>query len=132
MQGADKPGVGLLAVTNRGTTPLTVQGWPIPSFTNLSGAPAAIPVEQVLIPGEGPSITLQPGQTAFAGVQLALGDAASGSAIGSMKVEVPGGASAEATLIGTDGRPISDPGSLKVSSAKVGTLQPTAQGVLVF
>ena len=36
------------------------------------------------------------------------------------------------TFIGTDGQPIADLTKLKVSEAKVGTMQPAAQGVTVF
>ena len=127
-----KPGLGLLTVTNEGTTPLTFQGWPKLSFTTPADELAAIPVEQKLVPGEGPSITLEPGGTAFAGVQLDVGDETGSVAIGSMTAELPGATPAEVTFIGTDGRPIADTSSLKVSEAEVGTLQPAAQGVLTF
>ncbi|GGN09643.1 hypothetical protein GCM10011609_56750 [Lentzea pudingi] len=129
MQG--KPGLGLLTATNQGTAPITFQGWPKLAFTNPANQPAAIPVEQKLVPGEGPSITLQPGQTAFAGVKLDVDDANS-SAINEMTVELPGMVPAKVAFIGTDGRPIADMSKLKVSEAEVGTMQPAAQGVTVF
>ncbi len=130
MQG--KPGLGLLAATNQSTGPITFQGWPKLSFTNAANQPAAIPVEQKLVPGEGPSITLQPGQTAFAGVRLAVGDDANSFAINEMTAELPGLVPAKVTFVGTDGQVIADPGKLKVSKAEVGTMQPVTQGVLVF
>ncbi|HEX7305859.1 DUF4232 domain-containing protein [Lentzea sp.] len=129
MQG--KPGLGLLTATNRGSAPVTFQGWPKLSFTNAAGEPAAIPVEQKLVPGEGPSITLQPGQTAFAGVLMDL-DGGNSFALNEMTAELPGTAPAKVTFIGTDGQPIADVGKLKVSEVKVGTMQPAAQGVTVF
>ncbi|WP_439659676.1 DUF4232 domain-containing protein [Lentzea sp. HUAS TT2] len=130
MQG--KPGLGLLAATNQGTAPITFQGWPKLAFTNPANEPAAIPVEQKLVPGEGPSITLQPGQTAFAGVQLDVDDDANSFAINEMTAELPGMVPVKVTFIGTDGQPIADMTKLKVSEAKVGTMQPATQGVLVF
>lgn len=130
MQG--KPGLGLLTATNQGTAPITFQGWPKLAFTNPANQPAAIPVEQKLVPGEGPSITLQPGQTAFAGVKLDVENDAGSFAINEMTVELPGMAPAKVTFIGTDGRPIADLTTLKVSEAEVGTMQPAAQGVTVF
>jgi hypothetical protein len=130
MQG--KPGLGLLAATNQGTAPITFQGWPKLAFTNPANQPAAIPVEQKLVPGEGPSITLQPGQTAFAGVQLDVDDDAGSFAINEMTAELPGMAPVKVAFVGTDGQPIADLTRLKVSEAKVGTMQPAAQGVLVF
>jgi hypothetical protein len=129
MQG--KPGLGLLAATNQSTAPITFQGWPKLTFTNPANQPAAIPVEQKLVPGEGPSITLQPGQTAFAGVQLDVDDADS-AAINEMTAELPGLAPAKVTFVGTDGQVIADTTRIKVSEAKVGTMQPVTQGVLVF
>ncbi|MDT7784284.1 MAG: hypothetical protein QOF58_2703 [Pseudonocardiales bacterium] len=130
MQG--KPGLGLLAATNQGKAPITFQGWPKLAFTNPANQPAAIPVEQKLVPGEGPSITLQPGQTAFAGVQLDVDDDANSFAINEMTAELPGLVPAKVQFIGTDGQPIADTTKLKVSEAKVGTMQPVTQGVLVF
>ena len=130
MQG--KPGLGLLTATNQGSAPITFQGWPKLAFTNPANQPAAIPVEQKLVPGEGPSITLQPGQTAFAGVLLDLDDNANSFAINEMTAELPGLVPAKVTFIGTDGQPIADLTRLKVSEAKVGTMQPAAQGVTVF
>jgi len=129
MQG--KPGLALLAATNQGTGPITFQGWPKLAFTNAAGGPAAIPVEQKLVPGEGPSITLQPGQTAFAGVQFDTDDTTS-FAINEMTVELPGMVPAKVKFIGTDGQPIADVSSMRVSEAKVGTMQPATQGVLLF
>ncbi|SER18666.1 Protein of unknown function [Lentzea xinjiangensis] len=130
MQG--KPGLGLLAATNQGSAPITFQGWPKLSFTDAAGERAAIPVEQKLVPGEGPSITLQPGQTAFAGVQLDVDDDTKSVAINEMTAELPGVPPAKVAFIGTDGRPISDLGTMKVSEAEVSTMQPSSQGVLAF
>ncbi|MCX2949229.1 DUF4232 domain-containing protein [Lentzea sp. NEAU-D7] len=130
MQG--KPGLGLLAATNQGTAPITFQGWPKLAFSNPANQPAAIPVEQKLVPGEGPSITLQPGQTAFAGVQLDVDDDANSFAINEMTAELPGMTPVKVAFIGTDGQPIADLTKMKVSEVKVGTMQPVAQGVLVF
>ncbi|MET9226317.1 DUF4232 domain-containing protein [Lentzea sp. NPDC003310] len=130
MQG--KPGLGLLAATNQGTAPITFQGWPKLAFTNPAGEPAAIPVEQELVPGEGPSITLQPGQTAFAGVQLDVDGDANSFAVNEITAELPGMVPVKVTVIGTDGQPVADLTKLKVSEAKVGTMQPATQGVLVF
>ncbi|WP_394617961.1 DUF4232 domain-containing protein [Lentzea sp. JNUCC 0626] len=129
MQG--KPGLGLLTATNQGSAPITFQGWPKLAFTNPANEPAAIPVEQKLVPGEGPSITLQPGQTAFAGVLFEMDDANS-FALNEMTAELPGMTPAKVTFVGTDGQPIADMSKLKVSEAKVGTMQPAAQGVTVF
>lgn len=129
MQG--KPGLGLLALTNSGADVLTLQGWPKLRFTNPAGQPAAIPVEQKLVPGEGPSITLRPGQTAFAGVRFDTDDANS-FAINTMDVELSKAGTAQVSFIGTDGQPMNDTTGLKVSEAEVGTWQPVSQGVLVF
>ncbi|SDF81788.1 Protein of unknown function [Lentzea fradiae] len=128
----DKPGLGLLAATNEGSAPITVQGWPKLAFTNPAGEAVAIPVERKLVPGEGPPITLQPGQTAFAGVKLDEDDDTKSFAIDEMTAELPGLTPATVRFVGTDGKPVTGPGRIKVSDAEVGTLQPVAQGVLVF
>ncbi|HUQ60157.1 DUF4232 domain-containing protein [Lentzea sp.] len=127
----EKPGLGLLATKNAGTAPITVQGWPKLSFSDPTGVPMAIPVKRELVPGEGPSITLRPGQTAWAGVRLESDDSDS-RALNVLSVELPGSAPAKVTIIGTNGQEVIDTTKIKVSSAKVGTLQPITQGVLTF
>ncbi|MFD9698625.1 DUF4232 domain-containing protein [Lentzea sp. NPDC059081] len=129
MQG--KPGLGLLALKNAGAAPTKVQGWPKLSFSDPTGTPMAIPVKRELVPGEGPEITLQPGQSAWAGVLLESNDADS-RALNVLSVEVSGSAPAKVKIIGTSGQEVIDTTKIKVSTAKVGTLQPITQGVLTF
>ncbi len=99
-----EPGLGLPAAPNQGTAPVTFRGWPKLAFTNAAGEPAALPVEQKPVPGEGPSITLQPGQTAFAGVRLDVDGDANSFAINEMTAELPGMTPAKVGFIGTDGQ----------------------------
>ncbi|MEV6902414.1 DUF4232 domain-containing protein [Amycolatopsis sp. NPDC051372] len=127
-------GLGLLALENTGKEPVTIQGWPTLQFLAADNSPLEVPTRNVDIPGAGPSITLRPGTNAFAGVKWETGDKGSTDTFvaTTLKLTPPHGTSATVVdVIGTDGKKVGYP-ELDVTSVKVGTLQPSTQGVLVF
>jgi hypothetical protein len=127
-------GLGLLALTNTGKRKVTVQGWPTLTFRNAADEPLAVPTHQVKIPGAGPSITIRPGETAFAGVKWASGDKGSTSTYVATSIELtPPGATdpVNVNIIGVNGQ-TGGYTEFDLTSVQVGTLQPAAQGVLVF
>lgn len=127
-------GLGLLTLTNTGTGPVAVQGWPTLTFRNAANEPLAVPTRKVNIPGAGPSITIKPGETAFAGVKWASGDKGSTSTYVATSVEItPPGATGPVNvdIIGVNGQ-TGGYTEFDLTSVQVGTLQPAAQGVLVF
>lgn len=127
-------GLGLLALENTGKDPVTIQGWPALQFLAADNSPLKVPTQNVDIPGAGPSITLRPGTNAFAGVKWETGDKASTDTFvaTTLKLTPPHGTSATVVdVIGTDGKKVGYP-EFDVTSVKVGTLQPSTQGVLVF
>ena len=127
-------GLGLLSVQNNGKAKATIDGWPTLTFLNAANEPVAVPVKKVNIPGAAGSITLAPGQNAFAGVKWTDGDKASASTFVATTIEVtpPGSSTAVvANVIGTNGKKQSYY-EFDITSVQVGTLQPSTQGVLVF
>jgi hypothetical protein len=129
-----RAGLGLLALTNAGQQPVTVQGWPTLEFRNAADEYLAVPIRKVNVPGAGPSITIAPGRTAFAGVRWATGDKAAANTFvaTSIRLTPPGGTqSVNVDIIDVNGH---SGGYVEfdITSAQVGTLQPAAQGVLVF
>ena len=127
-------GLGLLAITNSGRTPATVNGWPTLTFRNAANETVAVPVKKVNIPGTPTAITLQPGRTAFAGVTWTSGDKASAATFVATTLDVTApGAKNEvpATVIGTDGKK-QGYYEFDITSVQVGTVQPSTEGVLVF
>ncbi|HVV23593.1 MAG TPA: DUF4232 domain-containing protein, partial [Pseudonocardiaceae bacterium] len=127
-------GLGLLALTNTSKRAVTVRGWPTLSFLNAANETVSVPVHKVAIPGAGPSITIGPGETAFAGVQWTVGDKADPKTFVATTVRMtpPGTIGwVDVHIIGTDGEPDGYP-EFDITAAKIGTLQPSSQGVLVF
>lgn len=127
-------GLGLLALTNTGTQTVTIKGWPTLTFLNQANEPVGVSVQNVSVPGAGPSIPIGPGQTAFAGVKWVVGDKADPktAVATSLSLTPPGGSKAiNVNVIGTNGQ---SGGYIEFdfTSAQVGTLQPSSQGVLVF
>jgi hypothetical protein len=129
-----KAGLGLLALTNTGARQVVVRGWPTLVFLNAADEPVAVPMRKVDVPGAGPSITVGPGETAFAGLRWAVGDKADTSTFvaTSMRLTPPGGGTAvNVNIIGVDGQ-TGGYTEFDLTSAQIGTLQPSSQGVLVF
>ena len=127
-------GLGLLSVTNSGKAKQTLNGWPTLAFLNAANETMSVPVRKVNVPGAGTSITLAPGQTAFAGVKWTDGDKGSASTFvaTTLKVTPPGATGpVVANVIGMDGKNKSYY-EFDITSVQVGTLQPSTQGVLVF
>jgi len=127
----EKPGLALLTATNSGSSSLTVVGWPRLSFTTTAGEPAEVVVEQVPLPQEPRPIELRPGQTAFAGVRLLVDDRIRTAAIGSVVAQLDGTEEVTVNIISTTGEPLTNTGRLKARDARIGTLQPTPEDVLV-
>ena len=124
------PGSEILVVTNKGTTPLTVDGWPTLSFLNAANGSLAVPVQKVSQPGAATRTTIQPGQSAFAGVKLILGDKGDNttSVATTTNLTIPGAPTTVVSLIGDDGHAAAYP-ELDLKSVQVGTFQPSMQGV---
>jgi Protein of unknown function (DUF4232) len=129
-----RSGLGLLAVTNAAKHPVAVQGWPTLRFYNSADESLAVPVRKVDIPGAGPKITIGPGETAFAGVRWTVGDKADPKTFvaTSVRLTPPGGSQpVTVNVIGMDGQ-IAEFPEFDLTTAEIGTLQPSSQGVLVF
>jgi hypothetical protein len=123
-------GAEILTITNKGSQPLTINGSPEFTFFGADNSKLPVPVQKVNQPGAASPITLQAGQSAFAGVKLVIGDkAASNTYVATTtKVAVPGTATVVVSLIGDNGKAAGYP-ELALKSVQVGTFQPAMQGV---
>jgi hypothetical protein len=129
-----RAGLGLLALTNTSGQPVRVQGWPVVAFYNAADEPVAVPIRKVSVPGAGPSVTVGPGETAFAGLRWTVGDKADPKTfVATTLTLTPPGTTGAVTVhvIGSDGTEEDAP-EFDVRTAEVGTVQPSSQGVLVF
>jgi hypothetical protein len=129
-----RAGLALLALTNTTKHVVTLRGWPTLLFLNAANETVPVPVRQVAVPGAGPVIPIGPGETAFAGVQWTVGDKSDPKTfvVTGLRLIPPGGTgSVGVAVVGEDGLP-GGYTEFDLTSAKVGTLQPSSQGVLVF
>jgi hypothetical protein len=129
-----RAGLGLLTLTNTGRRAETVHGWPTLAFLNAANEPVPVPVRQVNVPGKGSPIIVGPGETVFAGVRWVVGDKADPRTFvaTTVRMTLAGAAtSSNVRIIGENGQ---SGGYVEfdLTSAQVGTVQPSSQGVLVF
>ena len=128
-----KPGTFLLAMTNNSDKACELGGWVDLTPTNAKGEPTDVPTQNVEVPGPPEHLTLESGKTAFAGVQTEQGSKADGDAkVATGFTAKPSNMDGEvnANVINTHGSN-DEPVELPIKSLKVGTLQPTSQGVLL-
>jgi uncharacterized protein DUF4232 len=131
----DRPGILLMAVTNNSKGTCELNGYVDLVPTNMKGDQLHdVPKENVAVPGEPVDISLAPGESAFAGVRIELGDKADPNTMVAtgFEAKLPGTAgTTSAEVIGTEG---TSPQYFEfpIKSMQVGSLQPAAQGVTVF
>lgn len=127
-----RPGSFLLAVTNTSQQTCEVDGWPNVVGQNMKGDPLTeVPTATVEVPGAPTATTLEPGETAFAGLHAELGDKSDpntyvASGFTAYLPDIGGGINAD---------PRTDPTgeesfALPVKSLRIGSLQPSSQGVV--
>ncbi len=127
-------GIAMLALTNKGAKDCSLRGWAGFSFLAANDSPIAVKVSKVAQPGPGAEIVLKPGRTAFAGFKWTTCDKGDASChvVTTVQVTPPGvGSPVVADFIGANGgdEKVTE---LPLASARVGTLQPSAQGVVAW
>ena len=125
-----QPGDEILEITNSGSGPLVLNGSPKLTFLAEDNSTLNVPQQHVDQPGAATSITLQPGQTAFAGVKLVAGDKSDPSTFvaTTTTLTLPGAAPVNVTLSDANGKVVGYP-ELDLKSVQIGTFQPASQGV---
>lgn len=126
----------LIAVTNTSNHSCTVDGYLDLSGQNAAGESRDIPVQDVKVPGPPVNVTIKPGQTAFAGMTVQLGDPGSPATqvLTGFSATVPGARDASPTdMLAIDGTAVQDEQdpTIPVDWVQVGTLQPTSEGVFI-
>ncbi|GAB7051515.1 DUF4232 domain-containing protein [Catenuloplanes indicus] len=127
-------GVALLAITNASDRPCTLDGWPTLGLRAADDSALKVPVEEVQQPGPATPTALDPGETAFAGFKWTICDlGAAGCAVATTLTVMPpgGGTPVNATLTGVEGGDQAVE-RLPVSGLRVGTIQPSTQGVVAW
>ncbi|MDP9795168.1 hypothetical protein J2S43_003680 [Catenuloplanes nepalensis] len=127
-------GVALLAITNASDAACALDGWPTLGLLAADDSAIKVPVEEVAQPGPATATALDPGETAFAGFKWTACDlgAADCKVATTLTVMPPGGGTpVNATITGVEGgdQAVEE---LPVSGLRVGTIQPSTQGVVAW
>ncbi|GLZ31532.1 hypothetical protein Lesp02_37200 [Lentzea sp. NBRC 105346] len=127
-----QPDVGkaIVSLTNHGSKSCPLKGNPEITFTLSDGRPVNVPVEKVPQPGRGADFTVQPGETAYAGLKWTACEGADCQKVEGIRVGLPVGGTLVARWFGSDGA--QQMAAVPVKTAQVGTLQQAAQGVIAW
>jgi hypothetical protein len=124
--------MALLQVTNKSAQACRMVGWATVALWNAANRPVDVPSGNVLEPSGPTPIDLAPGSTASAGVRWTFCDKGKADcpAGNTLKVRLPGDTTdviAKLTdFVGTDGN------NITMAGLQIGTLQPSAQGVVAW
>jgi hypothetical protein len=129
----DDPDLALLNLVNTTGHPVTWKGSPRVAFRNAHDDTLAVPVVNLDVPGPADSITVAPGGGVFGALRLVRGDKQDEHTFVATTIEIglPGGGALvvpEVSLANgkTDAQTYAE---YDITSVKVGTLQPIANGV---
>ncbi|GAA3395920.1 DUF4232 domain-containing protein [Cryptosporangium minutisporangium] len=122
------PAVGLVALTNKGTRPCSLSGWPTVNLTR-GGAAVGVPTMNVNQPRTPVAVALAPQRSAFAGLQWrSCPPTATGCRTGDgFRVGAPGSGSATAELAGFS---TAEQKGFAVSRIMIGAIQPTTTDII--
>jgi hypothetical protein len=130
----DRPGVLLMSLTNSSQHVCTVHGYVELVGTDMAGEELTqVSTASVAIPGVAEDVTLDPGESAFAGVHIEPGNKADASTFVATGFNAyppsSDGGMVNANIIGTNGDG-DQYFEFPMRSMEIGTLQPSRQGVL--
>ncbi|MFV2083097.1 DUF4232 domain-containing protein [Micromonospora sp. LOL_021] len=126
-------GVAMLELTNDSAAPCQLDGWVTLAFERADRSPVDVAQRQVEQPGPPVATDLDPGESAFAGVKWATCDPASTdcAVATTVRVGAPGDSTTVvARTVGLDGEEAV--GELPVADVQIGSIQPSAQGVVAW
>ncbi|RRO12753.1 DUF4232 domain-containing protein [Saccharopolyspora rhizosphaerae] len=131
LQAQPDPSRYLLTTTNTSDQACRLGGWVALTPKDMTDEPIEqVPSTNVEVPGAPQDLTLAPGRTAFAGVHVELGDKQDSdtyvtSGVDASPTDMSG--SVNAPVRGLTPEPVTE---IPLRGLQVGTLQPSAQGVL--
>ncbi|GLY02347.1 DUF4232 domain-containing protein [Actinoplanes sp. NBRC 101535] len=123
--------MGLVTLTNESGTECGIDGWATVSLTNPANEVVDVPAENVDQPGASVAAVLKSGNSAYQGIKWTIcekGDAGCGAGNG-LSVSLGGGTGKPAEL---EGFPAPEKNGITMASLKIGTIQPSRQGVVAW
>lgn len=124
--------LALMELTNTSDQPCTVEGWATVMLTDAANETVKVPTRTVEQPGPASLITLKPGTSASAGVKWTTCDKSTADcpAGNGLKVTLPKDATTVTPTLSSF--PDATKSNLTMKELQIGTLQPSAQGVVAW
>jgi hypothetical protein len=127
-----KTRMALVTVTNKSRRTCTVEGRAAISLANAAGEVVDVPTREVNQPGPAVPITLKAGRTAFQGLKWTACDKADPSCGVGNTLLFNLEASTDGPVARLVGFPAAERSGITMNSMSIGTLQPSAQGVVAW
>ncbi|MEV6346969.1 DUF4232 domain-containing protein [Actinoplanes sp. NPDC051851] len=122
----------MVIVTNSGKSNCTLDGWVAISLVNAADEVVDVPTSRVKEPGPAEPITLKPGTSAFAGIKWTSCDKGDDTCGVGNTLRYNLEASTDGPVAELSGFPNPESSAITMTSLKIGTLQPSNQGVVAW
>ncbi|WP_045745323.1 DUF4232 domain-containing protein [Actinoplanes rectilineatus] len=122
----------MVVVTNNGEKDCTVHGWLTFTLVNAANEAVEVPTEKVEEPGPAVDVKIIAGGSAFAGIKWTTCDKGDSSCGAGNTIRWDLGTSADGPAAELEGFPAAEKSNITMKSLKVGTLQPSRQGVVAW
>ncbi|GIE36923.1 hypothetical protein Ait01nite_099680 [Actinoplanes italicus] len=128
----EKDEKGMVVVTNTGAKNCTVKGWMTIALHNAADEAVDVPTEKVNEPGPADTVEIKAGGSAFAGIKWTqCGKADASCAVGNtIRWSLDG--SGKGAVAELEGFPAAEKSGITMKALKVGTFQPSNQGVTAW
>ena len=124
--------MAILQITNVSQRACRVDGWAAVSLVNLADEVVSVPTTNVPEPGDATPIDLAPGTSASAGLKWTACDKSDDSCHAGNTLRVNLSASTDGPVAKLDGFPAPERGDITMKQLKIGSLQPSNQGVVAW
>lgn len=123
---------GMVVVTNNGERGCTVSGWLSFTLVNAAGEPVQVPARKVEEPGGPTDVVIEAGASAFAGIKWTTCDKADSACATGNTIRWSLTGSAEGPAAELEGFPAPERHGITMAALRIGTVQPSRQGVVAW
>jgi hypothetical protein len=128
----EKDEKGMVVVTNTGAKNCTAKGWLTISLYNAADEAVDVPTEKVNEPGPADTVEIKAGGSAFAGIKWTRCDKADASCAVGNTIRWSLEGSGKGAVAELESFPAAEKSGITMKALKVGTLQPSNQGVTAW
>ncbi|BCJ44561.1 hypothetical protein GCM10010168_13740 [Actinoplanes ianthinogenes] len=128
----DAVDTAMVTLTNTGKAACTLHGWVSISLVDAADEVVDVPTSRVEQPGPAITFTVQPGTSAFAGIKWVNCDKADGSCGVGNTLRYNLEASTDGPVAELEEFPAAERSGITMKTLRIGTLQPSRQGVVAW